>query len=206
MKPVRVFVVEDQGMFRTFLVQCLEETGDFTVVGAFESGEEALTELRSLKPDLLLVDLQLPGIDGLGFLSRAKILLPDVRALVLSSLDDPLALTRVRESGAHGYLEKNAPPAELLAAAREVAVGRTSYSKRFHEALGRERSGPQSFGKILSRREQEVLSHVVAGRTNKEIAGFIGLSARTVEFHRSNLMRKLAAENVADLISKVRRL
>ena len=167
----RVLIIEDQGMFRTFLREWLAGLGEFEVVGACGSAEEALALLPSLRPELLLIDLQLPGMDGLEFFAVARMALPEVRALILSSLEDPLALTRVRESGAHGYLEKNAKPEELLAAVRTVAAGGNSYSPRFRETLSREQAKPEAVGKILSRREQEILSHVVAGRTSKRSPG-----------------------------------
>jgi DNA-binding NarL/FixJ family response regulator len=205
MKRIRTLVVEDQGMFRNFLVQWLMDQGDFEIEGAFESAEHALKELSSLRPDLMLVDLQLPGMDGLEFIAAAKVILPDMRALVLTSLEDTLALTRVHESGAQGYVEKNASPEKLLAAIRRVAAGGTSYTEGYHQTLDSQQSHPQAVGKILSRREQEVLSHMVAGRMNKEIADYLQLSVRTVEFHRGNLMRKLDAGNVAEVIARARR-
>ncbi len=205
MKRIRTLVVEDQGMFRSFLVDWLTGQDGFEVTGAFETAEAALEALPALKPDLMLVDLQLPGMDGLEFITAARALQPDVRALVLTSLEDTLALTRIRESGAQGYVEKNASPETLLAAIQRIAAGGTCYSATFHHTLGGEQANPQAVGKILSRREQQVLSHIVTGRMNKEIADSMQLSIRTVEFHRGNLMRKLDAGNVAELITKARR-
>lgn len=205
MKRNRVFIIEDQGMFRAFLEQWVAGLADFELAGASATAEEALRLLPQARPDVMLVDLQLPGMDGLEFLAAARRILPEVHALILSSLEDPLALTRVRESGAQGYLEKNAGPEALLAAVRKVASGETSYSTRYRETLGREQSKPQAVGKILSRREQEILSHVLAGRTSPEAADIIGLSVRTVEFHRTNLMRKLGAANLTELHANARR-
>lgn len=205
MSRSRIFIVEDQGMFRAFLEQWVAGLDGFELAGASASAEEALRLLPQAQPEVMLVDLQLPGMDGLEFLAAARRILPEVRALILSSLEDPLALTRVRESGAQGYLEKNAGPEALADAVRKIVSGGTSYSTRYREMLGKEQSKPEAVGKILSRREQEILSHVLGGRTSREMADLIGLSARTVEFHRTNVMRKLGASNLTELHANARR-
>lgn len=201
---VRVLLVEDMGMFRAFLEKWLAGLPRFKVVGAAASGEEALALLATTSPDVLVVDLQLPGIDGLEFVRAARQLRPQARALVLSSQGDPLALTRVRGSGVEGYVEKDAPPAMLEEALEAVAAGRKFFSKRFTETLALESSKALGLGKILSRREQDVLTQVLAGKTSREISALIGLSARTVEFHRANIMAKLGATNVTELVANAR--
>jgi DNA-binding NarL/FixJ family response regulator len=201
---VRVLVVEDMGMFRALLTDWLTGWRRYVVAGSARSGEEALALMSAAQPDVLLVDLQLPGMGGLEFVRAARQIRPQVRALVLSSLVDPLALTRVRESGVEGYIEKDASPEQLAEALGAVADGRLFYSAKFNETLAREGSKAQAVGKILSRREQEVLTHVLAGKTSREVGELIGLSARTVEFHRANIMAKLGAENLADLVANAR--
>lgn len=204
--PVRVLVVEDMGMFRALLTDWLAGWGRYEIAGAAGSGEDALALISAAQPDVLLVDLQLPGMGGLEFVRAARQIRPEVRALVLSSLVDPLALTRVRESGVEGYIEKDASPEQLAEALGAVADGRLFYSARFNETLAREGAKAQAVGKILSRREQEVLGHVLAGKTNRETGDVIGLSARTVEFHRANIMAKLGAANLAELTANARRM
>lgn len=204
--PVRVLVVEDMRMFRELLTDWLAGWGRYEVAGAAGSGEDALALMSAAQPDVLLVDLQLPGMGGLEFVRAARQIRPEVRALVLSSLVDPLALTRVRESGVEGYIEKDASPEQLAEALGAVADGRLFYSARFNETLAREGAKAQAVGKILSRREQEVLTHVLAGRTSRETGELIGLSVRTVEFHRANIMAKLGATNLAELAANARRM
>lgn len=201
----RVFAVEDQGLFRAFLERWLAGQPGFALAGTARTAEEALALLDTAQPDVLLVDLQLPGMDGVGFVRAARQVRPQLRSLVLSSLMDPLALTRVRESGVEGYLEKDASPAELAEALRAVAEGREYFSARFREALAAEQARATAVGKILSRREQQVLSHVLAGKTNREIGDALGLSPRTVEFHRANVMEKLGAANTVELLTAARR-
>jgi len=201
----RVLVVEDQGMFRAFLERWLATQPGFALAGSAGTAEEALAALDAVRPHVLLVDLQLPGMDGLSLVRAARQVRPALRSLVLSSLMDPLALTRVRESGVEGYLEKDAPPAELGAALLAVAHGREYFSARFRAAWAEERTKPAAVGKVLSRREQQVMSGVLEGKTSREIAAALGVSVRTVEFHRANLLAKLGATSVAELHAIVRR-
>lgn len=191
-------------MFRAFMEQWLVAHPQFELVGAAASGEEALELLSACRPELLVVDLQLPGMDGLDFVRAARQARPQARSLIFSSLMDPLALTRVRESGVEGYLEKDTDPAKLAEAMTAVAAGRSYFSARFSETMKSEAAKAEGLGKILSRREQEVLTQVVAGKTSREIADFYGIGLRTVEFHRANVMAKLGAANTAELVAQAR--
>ena len=193
-------------MFRAFLARWLSGLPKFVLVAAVSSGEEAVECVARQAPDMLMVDLTLSGMDGLACVQASRQIRPQLRALVLSSMLDPLSLTRVRESGVEGYIEKDADSDQLADALTAVAAGRTYFSARFAETLGRERGKAQAVGKMLSRREQEVLSHVLGGRTSREISEIVGLSARTVEFHRANIMGKLGATNLAELVGSAQRL
>lgn len=201
---VRTLVIEDQGLFRAFLLRWLAERPLFDVVGDAGSAEEGLRLVHERDPELIVVDLHLPRMDGLDFVRAVRQARPEVRSLILTSLTDPLAVTRIRESGVEGYLEKDASPAELEEAIVAVAAGRSYFSRRFRDAISREGGNPSAVGKMLSRREQQVLAHVLAGRTSKEIGELIGLSMRTVEFHRSNVMAKFGAGNFAELVVQAR--
>lgn len=202
---VRTLIVEDQGMFRAFLVEWFEARPQFEVVGAAASAEEGLRLAEQTAPDLLLVDMNLPGMDGLGLVRAVRQTRPEINSLILTSLTDPLAVTRIRESGVEGYLEKDAEPAELAEAVEAVACGREYFSPRFRDVAAREGGKPLAAGKILSRRELEVLTHVLRRLSNREIAELMTLSARTVEFHRANVMAKLNASNMDELVTAARR-
>jgi len=193
-------------MFRAFLEDWVGRLPGFVVVGVSGRAEEALPLVAEVKPELMLVDLQLPGMDGLEFVRAARQVRPAVRTVILSSLMDPLALTRVRESGVEGYLEKDTSPEMLASALEQVAAGENCYSARLSQVLAESGRSAVPIGRILSRREQEVLAHVLQGRTSRETGELIGLSVRTVEFHRGNLMSKLGASNVAELVAQAARL
>lgn len=201
---IRVMIVEDQGLVRAFFERWLAGMQRFTLVGSARSGEEALLQVEPARPDVVMVDFQLPGMDGLEFMQAARQVRPQLRALVVTSLVDPLALTRVRESGVEGYIEKDSTPEMLAEALNAVADGRSYYSEKFKETMAKEGANAEGVGKILSRREQQVLSLVLARKTNREIAGLMSLSERTVEFHRANMMGKLAATNMTELVARAK--
>jgi DNA-binding NarL/FixJ family response regulator len=191
-------------MVRMFFERWLAGLPRFTLTGSARTAEEALLLLEESRPDVVLVDFQLPGMDGLEFVRAARQVRPQLRALVVTSLVDALAITRVREAGVEGYVEKDSTPEVLAEALAAVADGRSFYSEKFTETLAREAAKAQGAGKILSRREQQVLALVLDRKANREIAELMGLSARTVEFHRANLMAKLDATNLAELTTAAR--
>lgn len=196
---VRVMIVEDEGLMREFFERWVGGLPRFELAGSARSGEQALRQIDGLRPDVLLVDFQLPGMDGLEFVQAARQVRPQLRALLVTTLIDPLTITRVHESGVEGYVEKDATTKKLAAALEAVTDGRGFFSETFRETLARERAKPEGLGKILTRREQQVLGHVLGGRANREIADLLGLSVRTVECHRLNLMTKLEAASLAEL-------
>lgn len=202
---IRVLIVEDQGLMAAFLRRWLAEQPRYVLAGMAASGEAALELLEIARPDLAMVDLQLPRMDGLQFVQMARQVRPQLRTLLVTSLVDALTLARVREAGVEGYVEKDVPPELLASALAAVAGGRNFHSEVFRATLAREDAKSQSLAKILSRREQQVLAHVLEGKTSREIGELLGLSARTVEFHRANLVSKLDAPTMADLVAAVRR-
>jgi DNA-binding NarL/FixJ family response regulator len=198
---IRVLIVEDQGMVRSFFERWLAGLPRFALAASARSGEEALLLVESTAPDVVLVDFQLPGMDGLEFVRAARQVRPQLRALVVTTLMDALALTRIREAGVEGYVEKDASPELLAEALTAVADGRSYYSQKFRDTLAEEARKAEGAAKILSRREQQVLAFVLARKSNREIAELMNLSVRTVEFHRLNLMTKLGATSLPELVT-----
>lgn len=136
---IRILIVEDRGMVRAFREHWLADQPRYTLVVSARPGEEALMQVEAARPDVALVDFQLPGMDGLEFVQAARQMRPQLRALVVTSLVDALTLTRVREAGVEGYVEKDATPEVLTAALEAVTDGRSFYSGKFRETIARGR-------------------------------------------------------------------
>jgi two-component system response regulator NreC len=202
---IRVLVADDHAVVREGIRAVLASTPDFDVVGEAADGTEALAAALDLAPDVLVLDLSMPGMSGLEVTEQVRRDRPDVRILILSMHDHPEYVLRAVRAGASGYVLKDAQPDELRAAVRAVREGR----EYFHPAASRqlstalreesERAHRTSAVERLTRREREVLVRVARGRTNKEIAAELGISPRTVETHRDSIARKLEMRSVADL-------
>ena len=203
--PVRTLIVEDQSMFRGFLERWLSEQVGFVLVGSAQSAEAALDLIAATEAELVLLDLRLPGMDGVTFARTAREVRPKLRILVLSSDTNALVVTRVQESGVDGFIEKNASVETLAEALKAIVAGRNYFSPKFTEIMRNEAAKRIGIGKVLTRREQQILDHVMTGRTSREIGALLGLNPRTVDFHRSNLLAKTGAATTADLMARVNR-
>lgn len=188
-------------MFRDVIRKACVDFG-YTVVGATESGTQAVEQIRELKPEVVVLDLSLPDLDGFTVIDRVLLAQPDLRILVLSSHCDDYTLFRVERAGVHGFIDKNTNTVETLREALlAIASGRIYFSAAFQEARLSRRSDPQSFTKVLSERERAVLSLIGQGLSDEEIGERLTLSARTVQSHRSNILRKLGLKNTPKLIA-----
>jgi len=199
--PIRLLIVDDHPLVREGIRQALTVEG-FTVLADVGSAEEALTVLRTAPPDLVVMDITLPGMSGIEATEQIRRAHPAVRVLVLSVHDHPEYVLESVRAGASGYLRKDSMPDALRAAVREIHAGRTMFPPSKGGAT--EVAAPILTAAaqrldLLTRRERDVLIGIASGRTNKEIAAGLVLSVRTVESYRETLMGKLGIRSTAGL-------
>lgn len=202
---IRVLVADDHGVVREGIRHVLEGEPGFEVVAEAANAADAMKLAETLKPDVLVLDISMPGESGLALAARIRDRLPDIRVLILSMHDHPEYVLESVRAGAHGYLLKETAAAELCRAVRAVDDGEAFYSppvaRRLSDAVRGELARERRTSDLgtLTHRERDVLQGIASGRTNKEIATGLGISHRTVETHRESLMRKLRIRTVAGL-------
>jgi DNA-binding NarL/FixJ family response regulator len=201
---IRVLVVDDHAVVREGIRHVLSEGSGFAVVGEARSGTEAVASAAELRPNVVVLDISMPGGSGLHAVSEIVERVRGVRVLMLSVHEDIEYMIESVRAGAHGYLRKDSTPAELREAIRALHSGQTYFSPALAEQMAaapRETKGPTPARPtdVLTAREREILVHIAQGKTNKEIGAELGISARTVEAHRDSLMRKLGIRTVAGL-------
>ncbi|MBX2978435.1 MAG: response regulator transcription factor [Flavobacteriales bacterium] len=200
---IRVLLADDHRIITDGLKGLLAHVPDIECVGTAENGAEAMQALEHLAVDVVLMDIDMPVLDGLAATERIKARWPAVKVVILSMHDEAAMVQRVMELGADGYLVKNCGRDELLLAIRDVHAGRKHFSSALLESLLSQRqevAGQSGMLKDLSERELEVLAALAEGLTNKEIGDRLFISPRTVDTHRTNLMKKLDTHNVAGLV------
>lgn len=201
--PIRVALCDDHRIVTDGLQQLLSGVVGIECVGVSTNGIEALYLIEHIATDVLLTDLDMPEMSGLLLTQRVKAKHPRVRILVLSMHDEPAMVKQVMDAGADGYLIKSAGREEVLLAIREVHAGRKHYGSGVMESFmkqGVKASEGSALLKDLSEREVEVLAALAEGLGNKEIGEKLFISPRTVDTHRTNLMKKLDTHNVAGLV------
>jgi DNA-binding NarL/FixJ family response regulator len=197
---IRIVVVDDHPVVRQGLVAALEDEADFAVVAAVGSAEEAIEAVGRLRPEVVLLDLELPGMGGAEAIPRLAGTSPATGVLVFTAYDTDERVLGAIRAGAKGYLLKGAATAEIAAAVRTVAVGGSALAPRVAAALTEALRAPRGAG-ALSPREREVLGLVAEGQAGKQIARALGISERTVKFHTASLLRKLGADNRAQAVA-----
>jgi DNA-binding NarL/FixJ family response regulator len=209
MSPIRVLIADDHPLFRDGMHGLLDSVEETEVVGEAADGEEAVALARELRPDVVLMDLNMPGMNGIAATREVLDNDPNVGVLVVTMLEDDDSVFAAMRAGALGYLLKGADQEEVLRAIRAVANGEAIFgpgiARRVMNLFSEPRttSPPQAFPE-LSDREREILTLVAKGRNNAEIAAELFLSRKTVQNHVSNIFRKLQVADRAQAVIRAR--
>ncbi len=205
MEPIRVLVADDHQLYREGIKTLLENDDTITVTLEASSGTAILQELADHPVDVVLMDIDMPGMDGVEATQRVKRQHPDTRILILSMYDDLQFILRVLKAGASGYLLKETENLDLANAIRALAIGSSYYSERISDKLcdylaNPTPAVPSADAPSLTKREAEILQLIAQEYTNTEIAEKLFISSNTVFTHRKNLLDKLDTRNTAGLI------
>lgn len=198
--PVRVMLVDDHAVVRMGFRLLLEGAPDIRVTAEAESGEEAVRRFQEVKPDVVVMDISMPGIGGIEAIDRILAREPQARILVLSAHEDAMHARRVLKAGAVGYLTKRSAAEELMQAIRQVALGKTYLEPTIAQQIAMQQlNGEKDVVDLLSEKEFKVFLALAKGTSVAEIAGIMSLSPRTVGTHLYNIKQKLGASNSAEL-------
>jgi two-component system response regulator NreC len=204
MNKLRVLVCDDHSLFREGVKSILTAQPDIDVVGEAFDGLQAVEMAKTLRPDVVLMDISMPLLKGFDATRRIHRMLPDIRILVLTIHDDEDLVARCLMEGAAGYILKDAPPAQLVYATQAVGRGERYLSPRVLGSVVNAYKGNTERGQtkydLLSDREREILVLLAGGDALKEIAQRLNLSVKTVDAHKANLMRKLELHDRSELI------
>lgn len=206
MKPIRVFIADDHAVVRAGLRLLIDDQEDMEVIGEAGDGWQTVEQTISLRPDLVLLDITMPGLNGLEVASELRRRVPNVRLLVLTMHDDEAYLRQCLQAGVSGYILKKAADTELVAAVRAVVRGETVVYPSLTGVLvdgflhKPERTQARGSGRDLTTRETEVLRLVAQGHTSQQIADLLSISVNTVQTHRAHIMEKLGLNGRAELV------
>ena len=205
---VRVLICDDHTLVRAGLRRLVDSFDGVEVVGEASSADEAVQRAKQMLPDVVLLDVSMPGKSGFDALAELRESQPDTAVVIMSMHDDSLHVREAMQRGASGFVVKDAAPAELEVAIRAAAAGRTFLSPQVFASQLQQPGMRKSLGDIdrLSRRQREILDALGAGRTTKQIAADLGLSVKTVETHRSRMMETLGCRNSVELLRMAMRL
>jgi len=197
----RIVIVEDQTAIREMLAEILRFDPAYKIVGESGDGQQACSLLLELKPDVLVLDARLPGLSGVDILRRVGKQLKNTRVLVFSGYESPALVREMLEAGAHGFVEKTAGLVEFKKGLESVAAGGTYFGPGVASLLRNvvANNNPTAGADLLTDREREILKLVAESHSTREIAAKLGISVKTVDNHRTNLMRKLNLHDVASL-------
>jgi DNA-binding NarL/FixJ family response regulator len=202
MNPIRILLADDHAVVRQGFRAILSQQADMVIVGEAGNGREVLTLAGQTTPDLIVMDVAMPELNGIEATRRLTSMLPHVRILALSMHKDSIYVREMLKAGAKGYLLKDSGEHDLLEAVRALARGGEYISPSVQSALfssGRQGGGTTPLDQLTSR-EREVLQLIAEGKTNKEVATLLNISVFTVDAHRGRIMEKLNVHNVNELV------
>ncbi|MBI4890880.1 MAG: response regulator transcription factor [Acidobacteria bacterium] len=200
-KKIRVLLADDHAILRKGVRLLIDAQPDMEVVGEAQTGREAIAEARSLKPDVVVMDVSMPELNGIEGTRQICDELPYTRVIGLSMHKDSVYVREILRAGARGYLLKDSDDADLIRAVRAVAHGEAFLSPAVSDAVLTDyRKHVSNPVDLLTSREREVLALIAEGKTNKEIATVLNLSVYTVESHRGSVMEKLNLHNTGDIV------
>ena len=206
MNPIRVLLADDHTLIRAGLRMVVVSQPDFSVVGEASNGREAVALAEQLKPDVVVMDIGMPSLNGIEACRQIHDSLQRTQVIMLSMHSDEGYVLRALKAGAKGYMLKDSAEADLASAIRAVTAGKSFFSPAVSKILLEDymrklkRTGAEDSFDLLSPREREVLQLVAEGKSSKEVANLLSLSVYTVETHRAKLMQKLNLHNIPELI------
>jgi DNA-binding NarL/FixJ family response regulator len=201
-EKIRILVADDHPVVRKGLQACLAKQDRLKLVGEAADGDEALLKARELAPDVVLMDINMPRMNGLAVTELLRKECPSVKVLVLTIHNNREYIFRIIQAGAHGYISKESPPEDLMKAIESVHEGEPFFSAEIARAALNQivtSGGKKEPFTQLTDREREVLILIAEGQSNKEIASKLGIGVRTIETHRERIMRRLDIHSVAGL-------
>jgi two-component system, NarL family, response regulator NreC len=201
MKRIRILLADDHALVRQGFKMILAAQADMEIVGEAGNGREAVQLCEELRPDIVVMDVAMPELNGIEATRRLATALPHTRVIALSMHKDSVYVREILRAGARGYLLKDSPAGDLVSAVRSVASGESYLSPGVSNAVlddyRRHVTNPID---LLTTREREVLQMIAEGKTNKEIAGVLNLSVYTVDAHRGRIMEKLNLHSINELV------
>jgi len=199
---IKVLLADDHGIVRAGLRRIIEESGKMHIIAEVSDGKKAVQRGIEQKPDVAIIDISMPGYDGLEVTKQLTAYYPDLPVIILTMYEEEQYIIRSFEAGAMGYLSKNAAPEELVNAIEKVMTGKRYLTEQAAEALALrliKGAHGKSLIDLLSTRELQVLRRLALGNTNREIADNYNLSVKTIDTYRQRLLKKLGLRNNAEL-------
>lgn len=199
---IKLFVADDHTVIRKALCEMLEKKGDYQVIGQASNGEEALSMLNSCHPDVIILDIQMPKLNGIEALKKLSAGPGCPPVVILSANDNEMSVRAALQAGARGFLPKNVKEDELEFAIKSVIKGQTYLSPAVTTHLMSYNPNTGTLDDplaVLTKREREIMGFLAQGQSNREIGKMLHISVRTVDTHRSNILKKLSVKNNADL-------